>query len=175
MPSPSNVNKYIYWSCATATSIASLIGFKMFIDSNWKEPTKGTLDFKLACMWQGLRVVTAIAQIYIHPQLGKFRIGDGKNLNKFQQRVQRRHLSNVSDFSKAVNICNKVLYSMIFLGLTYCGATYYSEFKKNGNGLVNTVANIYIEAFNICAWSYVLIYRSFYSNHDLHRSYKTIA
>ena len=171
---PPTLAKYLYWSSATVTSVASLIGLRIFLQSNYKDPIKSTLDFKLACLWQGTRALISIVQIYIHPQLYKFRIGDGKNPNKFQQTAQKIFMKDSTRFGKVVAKCNKWLYRSIFFGSIYCIATYYSEFKKpkeNGPGLINTLSNIYIELFNISLWSYVLLYRQVYTNKDLYNSY----
>eukprot|EP01084_Bolivina_argentea_P059839 109315_1 len=163
--------KTLYWSSASLTSVASLYGLKMFIDANWNSKTRKTTDFYIAFSWQLIRAITSCIQIYLHPfVLSKFRIGNGENLNKIDK-IADKLLKDPKRFGKIVNKCNVRILIFMFMSSTYCFGSYYSQFEKNGDGLISTLPNIYIEIFNMSLWSYVLLYRSIYSNNDLHNSY----
>merc|ERR1719195_820812 len=71
---PNPIAKYMYWSCASVSSVIAIANCRNFLKHNMVDPYRSTLAFKLCAGWLGIRCLLGCIQLPLHSVLNIARI-----------------------------------------------------------------------------------------------------
>jgi len=175
---PNRIAMWLYWMGSTILSLTCIASFSVFLQYNIQNVDQDPVAFGLCAAWLGLRLVNAMIQIPLH--------SIGFNSLRFRETSSVCHQGALhfafctvlpticrgpgpSSWDNWIPKCTKYIILCIALGIAFCVGCGLSG--QSESGLDGTQCVVALEAVNVMAWVYVLLYRQVYDAETRRRSW----